>query len=268
MIRFRHREDEERYLRLLSDVYRRVAGHLPPAQVTPVLRGLGKLQDMLWLEGIRQGVAAAAISNAGREIDGDATLESLKAFQLHAHVYGSQDTPLRDVEIEWLEKLGLKDHDHAWLDSEPMRFAPDTEAAFETVHASESMQSSDSSLSTMDVTADVDHDESPESDVRAFMEAMSRSEDEPDTQEQPDALDRVRDELIRMHNAGIKPRDYSDLVLRLHLAMQMDAAWIDMQLGTDMGRTVLAQSGFGDYAPGPFGLNLTEVTEQAERSGD
>lgn len=132
MIRFRFTEDERRYMLLLTESYRLIAQHMPPAIASQVLRSFGKLEQMAHLEGVRQGVAIAAVSNAGT-LAAQGDLEHLKAFQLHAHVYGSNDTPLRDVETKWMSKLGV-DVDHAangWMDDAPMQFAPQTLAEWQ-----------------------------------------------------------------------------------------------------------------------------------------
>lgn len=282
MIRFRFREDEKRYVSLLSEVYRLVAATVPPAEVSVVMRNLGKLQDMLMLEGVRQGVAAAAISNIAKsQRQGDK--EELKAFQLHAHVYGSQDTPLRDIEMEWLHKLQAEAlADSPWLDDKPMRFAPETERQFRGELRRETGPKSWASWSPEDIADEVAPwpdpkptpddsdlldelgvDNADDVDLDDVIQAIEGTDD---AQERPQLLDRIRDVLMDMGKSGLRPRDWQSLILRLHLALHVDAGAIDMQLGTQMGQTVLAQAGFHDVRPGPFGLNLQEVYEQAEQA--
>lgn len=274
MIRFRFREDEKRYVSLVSEVYRLVAGSLPPDRVSTVMRNLGKLQDMLMLEGVRQGVAASAISNIAKERhQGDK--EELKAFQLHAHIYGSQDTPLRDIELEWLEKLDSKHlADLPWLDEKPMRFAPETEREFQGELRRETSRKAWEKWDQSEIDAEVkpwpdvpDPDqldfpeELPEDvDLEAAIQALDTDED---AQERPQLLDRIRETLMDFGKTGLRPADWRDLILRLHLALHVDAGALDMQLGTAMGRTVLAQAGFHDLQPGPFGVNLTAIEQQA-----
>jgi len=84
-----------------------------------------------------------------------------------------------------------------------------------------------------------------------------------ETQEQPQFLDRVRDALQQMASSGLQPRDWEDLILRLHVQLQVDAGLLDIQLGTAMGRAVLAQTGFIHVQPGPFGTNLGQIEEAA-----
>lgn len=268
MIRFRSREDEQRYVALVSEVYRIIAGSLPPAQVSVAMRNLGKLQDLLMLEGVRQGVAAAAISNLAKRIDGQ-DLEHLKAFQLHAHVYGSQDTPLRDVEQEWVGKLSAPTHEAEvpWLDPDPMRFAPDTEQAFEAEMRRQQTVNAWGNWQEEDVEQNVTRPRT-EDDDGFDLDAVEAMLDEPSdgsAQEQPQLLDRIRDELQTMQRSGIHPRDWKDLILRLHLQLHVDAGALDLQLGTPMGQTVLAQAGFVDLQPGAFGTNLQEIYEEAAR---
>lgn len=247
-------------MRLIGHAYRQIASHLPEAQCSAVMRSLSKAHDLLLLEGMRQGVAAAAISNMSRQIDG-AGLEHLKAFQLHAHIYGSQDTPLNQIEVEWTEKFGMTTEAPgmaAWLDQEPMRFAPMVEAAFEGRAPQSPLQSPPQSHAPAeDVAPGFDEDHSVES-IEDLLD------DKTDAQERPDMLDRVRDELMSWAKTGVKPRDWQDMILRLHLSLQMDAAMLDIQLGTDMGRNVLAQAGFHDMMPGAFGVNLGQIEEDAK----
>jgi hypothetical protein len=269
MIRFRRREDETRYMRLMSELYREAAPHLPPGSMTTLMRNLGKMQDMLLLEGVRQGAAAAAVSTVAGRIE-RSSLEHLKAFQLHAHVYGSSDTPLVDAEAYWLTKLGAEDaRAHAWLDPEPMRFAPET--AIEALGAPEAAASARPSGS---LSVEEDDVATAVASLRVaeggIVEAARRFVDELDDdlagepmQSEPDLLDRVRDTLQHFAASGAAPGDYQDLVLRLHIALKVDAAWLDMQLSTEEGRTVLAQTGNGHLTPGPYGLNLTLIDEAA-----
>ena len=263
MIRFRFREDEKRYVDLMAEVYRLVAANLPPEQVSTALRNLGKMQDLLMLEGVRQGVAAAAISNLGKSAD-QQDLEHMKAFQLHAHVYGSQDTPLRDIEEEWLEKLGAEHHGQgAWLDPKPMRFAPDTEQAFmrQQKAAASSPSTGLPSHPVAEPWADMDISVEDEAEADVSLDEIDELLEESDgkAQQQPQLLDRIRETLQDWAKTGLKPRDWEDLIMRLHLLLHVDAGFIDLQLGTDMGRAVLAQAGFHDIQPGPFGTNLQKI---------
>jgi hypothetical protein len=270
VIRFRFREDEERYLNLLSEVYRALA-HLPPAANRVALRNLGKMHDLLWLEGVRQGVAAAAISNLGQKTANGYNLEHLKAFQLHAHVYGSQDTPLRDIEVEWVtERLGANpdEADEPWLDPEPMRFAPDTEQAYTAAQKGYGAPGHDAEPVAPEAP-DLFHQqwdgmEDEDVDFEATVDAILADGD--DAQERPELLDRIRDALVNMASTGVKPRDWEDLILRLHMTLHVDAGFLDIQLGTPMGRTVLAQAGFFDLQPGPFGTNLSAVQKAAQEA--
>jgi hypothetical protein len=254
VIRFRFRDDEQRYGQLISEVYRSVAVHLPPEASQAVLRNLGKLQDLLWLEGIRQGVAAAAISNISKDA-GEGNLEHLKAFQLHAHVYGSQDTPLRSIEEEWFQTLEASEptQGSAWLDPTPMRFAPDTEQAF--VAAQQAPATVPDRRERAE--ARLDRPPWPDDDFDAILDG------EEDAQERPALLDRVRDALTGLAADGVKPRDWQDLILRLHMLLHVDAGFLDLQLGTPMGQTVLAQAGFFNLQPGAFGTDLGAIKQAA-----
>jgi len=131
MIRFRFTEDERRFVRLHAEMFEKLArAGLSEVVGSDTLRNVSKIEQMAFLEGIRQGLAMAGLASASIEAEAGAIPEPLaqKAFQLHALIYGSSDTPLRAVEKEWLSKLDL-DADHlakSWLDDKPMRFAPAT----------------------------------------------------------------------------------------------------------------------------------------------
>ena len=131
MIRFRFRDDERRFVKLHAELYERLArAGLPAETGSEAVRNVGKIEQLAFLEGLRQGLAMAAIAQQMIEHGADAIPPpySFKAFQLHALLYGSADTPLRDVEKEWMEKLGL-DPEHlstSWMDDKPMRYAPAT----------------------------------------------------------------------------------------------------------------------------------------------
>jgi hypothetical protein len=135
MIRFRFTEDERRFTKLHAEMFQKLArAGLPETVGSETLRNVGKIELMAHLEGVRQGLALAALAvEMSKQMDPSEPAPipepySQKAFQLHALIYGSADTPLRAVEKEWLQKLGLTD-EHlftSWLDDKPMRFAPTT----------------------------------------------------------------------------------------------------------------------------------------------
>lgn len=266
MIRFRFREDEKRYLLLLGEIYRMLATHLSPPEMSMALRNFGKLQDMLMLEGVRQGVGAAAVSNLAKRI-GDGDLEHLKAFQLHAHVYGSTDTPLSRAEAEWLEKLGFEGPAFeqalgAWLDPEAMRFAPATESA-----AMAALEEAREAFADAPPPIERVRDAWPEPNTGPDPEPLPpppRSDREDGSaEEHPAMLDRTRDVLIELKKQGFAPKDWSELLMKLHLAMQVDAGFLDLQLSTPMGMTVLAQAGYTDLHPGAQ-FDLMQVQQQIE----
>lgn len=273
MIRFRFVEDEKRFLRLLSEIYRQCATHLPPATLSSILRNFGKLQDLLMLEGVRQGVAVAEL---GLLIDESSTpfstpVRELKAFPAHAAVYGSSDTPLHSVELEWFLKLGVPpEAQGAWLDAKPMRFAPETE--FEAIVAMRQPPSSsppransddlfpgdDGNLFIQDLLGLVARQGVPESG------AQNVPAEEP--VEYPATLDQIRDALKTRIGGGWQPTSWTDLVMGLHLALSMDAGFIDLTLSTPMGQTVLAQCGIHDLSPGA-GFDLTALSSSPDGNG-
>lgn len=263
MIRFRFTEDERRYLLLLAESYRIIASQLPPAMAARVMRNLGKLEQMGYLEGIRQGLAIAELSLLNA--DGDRqSVRGLKAFQAHAVIYGLTDTPLRQVEQEWLDKLGVVEGTSLgpWLDSEPMRYAPQTLAEWEDEQAApphfSRLEDLDPKLQPAGWFDDRDRAAASIEQDEIELPPGIKPEGADSRQERPALLDQIRDVLV---NANPKPSNWQELILHVHRATGIDAGFLDIQLSTDMGRTVLTQCGL-HIDPG-LGINLQELSEEA-----
>ena len=78
--------------------------------------------------------------------------------------------------------------------------------------------------------------------------------DEPDYDkeiqpESPEFLDIARDAIQTMKRGGWVPKTWQDLILGLHRHMGVDAGYLDIQLTTHVGRTVLDQCGLVGMAP-------------------
>lgn len=260
MIRFRFTEDEKRYLALVSALYRNLATHLPPHLVSACMRDLGKLQDQLMLEGVRQGLAVAEVSQLATE-SGHSDARVLKAFQAHATVYGSQDTPLRNVELEWLEKLGFdpSTSSSAWLDDRPMRFAPDTLEAWEAERPAVDPAPPISAADMNNMFAPRGTDDS------VALAAAETGGDEFEGDE-PQLLDEARSVLLQATKSGNGPDNWAQMLLLLHRELHVDAGFLDIQMSTPMGRTVLDQCGLYDVRPGR--LNLQDLQQQASAQTD
>lgn len=267
MIRFRHQDDERRYLQLRSQIYRRIAASLPPDLLSEVMGNFGKLELLLQLEGIRQGIAVQTLS--ALLADNGTDLTKLRAFQLHAHIYGSQDTPLSVAETGWLEKLNLPLETGATstLDKNAMRFAPRPMKLEEPAgRPSPAIQTDEAGIRYMETLP-------PELAVHFEHAPAVPPDDERDIQDlgpldsedlgplvnrllsredaSPSFIDRIRSSLLAAKESGWTPETWTDLVLRLHQELTADAAYIDIQLCTEMGRTVLDQVGLMHLQPGP-----------------
>lgn len=290
MIRFRFLKDERRYVRLVSELYRDVAANLPPRLVSRVMRNLAKVEQMVFLEGVRQGLAIAEISNLSEQVRGPITVRGNKPFQAHALVYGSSDTPLSDTEQQWLRKLGADEHHgaDAWLESHPMRFAPQTleealedepQASQPAPEAQEAEADSGPSWAAEDVEgvrpltdADVSrliHGDSSDAETledEPEPEPVPQSEEALPDAESPAFLDRVRDKIQILQRSGQTFGSWQELILALHTHMATDAAFLDLQLGTDMGRAVLDQCGLYNLQPGPA-IDLSDVHRADDESG-
>jgi hypothetical protein len=315
MIRFRFQEDERRFILLHSEMFEKLArAGLSEVVGSNTLRNVGKIEQMAYMEGIRQGLAMSTIASAMIQEETGLAHEpppfqpiAQKAFQLHALIYGSKDTPLRDVEKEWLGKLNLdEDHlAHSWLDDKPMRFAPATLRELEgssppvapmmSVQAAhkptpvrpvgmgesfykggESFYKGDTVMPDVNAILDrlpppdamhgaevtvpepwqkgeYEPDDDPldlvEAEVAAE-EAAERAAAEKEIQpESPEFLDIARDAIQTMKRGGWDPKNWQDLVLGLHRHMGVDAGYLDIQLTTHVGRTVLDQCGLVGMAP-------------------
>ena len=278
MIRFRFTEDERRYLRLRSEAYRLIAQRLDPQALSKVMRNFGKLAELVHFEGIRQGFGGAELSlrlaDRGRQ-----DFRPLKAFQAHAMVYGSTDTPLRDVELETLDSMSQNEDSasSAWLDKEPMRFAPQTLdewAAEEQVVGTVMEPGSGEEPSLVDhfermktagevPLVEGDPPERPPFDSADWL-ALQDAKPEPEETDQPPSapqfLDRVRDHL---QAATEKYESWQDLIFKLHLGMQVDAGYLDLVLSTPEGLTVLAQCNQTHLHPGAE-MNIETLRQKPE----
>lgn len=299
MIRFRFQEDERRFVKLHAEMFEKLArAGLNDVVGSETLRNVGKIEQMAFMEGVRQGLAMAAIVTemVQREIAAIPEPHAQKAFQLHSMIYGSSDTPLRSVEKEWLDKLEL-DKEHlakSWLDDKPMRFAPATLRELDgTEPPIAPMVSVKSATKPTPVTpfdpatspgmtdlmvlpedVDVFLGKNPPSmkDLKAAIdmalsempapesmhgaevtpvEPWQKGEYEPDEiqPESPDFLDLARDAIQTLKRGGWNPKTWQELVLGLHRHMGVDAGFLDLQLTTHVGRTVLDQCGLMGMAP-------------------
>jgi hypothetical protein len=282
VIRFRFQEDERRFVKLHAEMFKKLAdAGLNDVVGSETLRNVGKIEQMAYMEGVRQGLAMAAIATEmiQREIAAIPEPYAQKAFQLHAMIYGSSDTPLRNVEKEWLDKIDL-DKEHlakSWLDDKPMRFAPATlqeldgteppitpmvsvKAAHKPTPVAKPFDPATSPGMTDLMIAPESIEEAleqlppPEAMHGADMmpwEPSQKDEYEPDEPqpESPDFLDLARDSIQTLKRGGWDPKTWQELILGLHRHMRVDAGFLDLQLTTHVGRTVLDQCGLMGLAP-------------------
>ena len=268
MIRFRFTEDERRYLRLRSEAYRLIAQRLDPQTLSKVMRNFGKLEELVHFEGIRQGFAAAELADIMDGEPGMPQARSLKAFQAHAAVYGSTDTPLTQVEDEILDGLNQSENaaSLSWLDHSPMRFAPQSLAEWEDKEQVVDTVATEpgEDLSFLDRIEHIKADDPeavpfvegdlpgrPPFDSADWLALQDAKGPEPEETDQPPSapqfLDRVRDHL---QAATEKYESWKDLIFKLHLGMQVDAGYLDLLLSTPEGLTVLAQCNQTHLHPG------------------
>lgn len=235
MIRFRFREDENRYYALLAEL-----------QEHP-LRTSAKVSEMLMLEGMRQGIALLAIATLIRD-HGGPDFTSLKAYQLSAMIYGSADTPLRIVEKECLEKHGIEptEGERDLLDNSSMRFAPETRHQVTDAILDQGWSDDVDTFAADDVEPlappPVVHSAAPKPLRTLHGRPVYREEDFADDQpvHSPAAVEAIREVVMQSNREW--PSWHAmvqDLQSKSHFAL----AYIDIVLNTPIGRTMLTQCG-------------------------
>jgi len=273
-MRFRVGEDERRYGALRIEAYLRLLP-LPAATVSEILRNWSKIEAILFWEGVKQGLAIGTL----RAMDGRAPHEQLlhgasTAVAAHAAVYGEADTPLAAVETKHLQALFASAPEaiaaaalHPWLSAKPVEFAPQTLAEFTKRYGADAVIGAAvapvlqappvAPAPVVAPEADGDHEDPDDRAMTERLQALIDQEDETAAErgedrppESPAFLDRVRDELLSQVSQGWKPSGWADLIMRLHLSMQVDASYLDLQLSSDSGRAVLAQAGLFNVFPG------------------
>ena len=252
MMRFRFREDEQRYFALLAELNRAsvLISSSRPDELVTLLRNTDKLHNLLMLEGVRQGVALSSLAALVLR-SGGPDFTQLKAFQLHAMIYGSADTPLRDAEREWLTKFGIdvSENDKDALDDLPMRYAPETSR-----DTSGKTLLSDLARMGLDDDRDEDTEDPSAEPFPAANEAVPtpgrtmhgrpvyQMEDFVDDQpvHSPDAVERLRDYMQGQDNNW---KSWADMVRVLSDRSHISPLYIDIVLNTPIGRTMLTQCG-------------------------
>jgi len=272
-MRFRVGEDERRYGALRVEAYLRLLP-LPAATVSEILRNWSKIEAILFWEGVKQGLAIGTLrAMDARRADEQLLNGATTAVAAHAAVYGDADTPLADVEARHLQTLFADAPEalaaagmHPWLSAKPVEFAPQTLAEFTKRYGVDAVsgvvgvtaQQAAPAILAAPPPQDAPEEEDPaDRDIMERLQSLIDQEDEAAElrgedrpPESPAFLDRVRDELLSQVSQGWKPSGWADLIMRLHLSMQVDASYLDLQLSSDSGRAVLAQAGLFDVFPG------------------
>lgn len=284
-MRFRNTEDEKKSVALRSEMLVAIASRLPPTLATAVMRDLGKLETLIFWEGVRQGLACAALNKGAEMIAGWGMpdLEAMRAPAVLATVYGSADTPLIDIERHHIDRLGqgperedmLK---HMWLDERPMAFAPSTYAEFMGEKAepppmirvdapgppvpvepfADSTAGKRMEEAFVTAVEAVRTEREPSLDeIRDFLrKADDVAEPSPDS---PEIISRTRDLLSGLLKDGWKATSWPLLILTLHRHTGMDASFLDLMLCSEQGGTMLRQLGV-NLSPGA-GTSMSELAE-------
>lgn len=296
---FRNAEDERRFNALRVELYMRVIKSAPPTVVSEILRNLGKLEAMLYGEGLRQGLAISQLYMMTGRSWSIPDITQLTPPAVLAAVYGDAQTPLARVEDSLMVKFSEADQERLkqlpWLSREPARFGPQTLAEAEAAYGPDLAPSdgpptrelrkpqnasewrappkkAELPLVTEDAIAEAHRraDSTPDDDVDVAMDAQldemidqaqARLAEEPG--EQPDIIDRVRERLREMVDDGWRPKGWADLILSLSRSMQIDAAFLDLVMGGPMGLTAIQQAGLLHIRPG-VGV---EVDSEGEFAG-
>lgn len=279
---FRLEEDERRYFALRSEFFIRLVQSGVPAQtIHETMRNFGKLEDMMFFEGVRQGMVTALFNADSPNRD---------PIELHGEMYHGLHTPLSRAEAGLVQSeqsfMG-----HEWLHREPLQLGPLTlNEAIEQygpdlvvkraperprAPATISEQVSDEiekevlvplTKKALDPNAEAErllerlaNGEDPESvfgplpPERPLEDLIEAKPDEPidpahdEPLHRPELLDRIRDVLVSVKQ---KPATWQDMILMLMRELRMDASYLDDILSTPMGMTVISQAELFHLHPG------------------
>lgn len=283
---FRHVDDEILFGRLKAQLFQSLQG-APPHMLTNVLRVLGRIESVAFYEGVRQGIVARAIEDALRLERDDLDMRPLVqharvyngGFTPLALVEAAYVRRLmRSDAPDALVEIAL---DRA-LAAEPLEMPPMT-----LEEALASPRSSISRMATSDPTEDI-HDPTllttifaaeaaaaretmPASDFPSdnvdlpFLEEPSppwlandgpitrdfgllRSDGSGHAPEEPDFIERCRSVLQQRMQAGWGPSNWADVVFAVRDELKEDAFAIDLNLSTDVGKSMLRSIGLFEIA--------------------
>jgi len=267
MIRFRFRRDEERYYDLLGEVRNFEHKATSTYEEAIVLRHQAKIEEMVFLEGMRQGVAAAALAVLIRDAGGpDFTL--LKSYQLHAMVYGSADTPLRDAELSLMKRYGIdaSEQSGAFLDEKAMLFMPETvrEGArflFEGERIDGDDEDEGASLfEAMGREEPVATQDPPPGQSTFMGRPLYHESDFLDEHpvHSPEIVERIRGHV---QGSASTWASWQEMVMDLAGRAHIGAPLVDMVLNTPVGRAMLTQHGVHLQPGHAFRVPTPEPTE-------
>jgi len=100
---------------------------------------------------------------------------------------------------------------------------------------------------TIDIS---DHAEEDRDELAARVDEAAAPDSDMGSVESPDLLDRIRTQIQQEQKNGWEPKTWPDVILRLMTSMQIDASFLDLQLGGEQGRAVLDQCGLPNIFPG------------------
>jgi len=261
MPNFRLEEDERRYSALKVEMYLRLATcGASPQVISEVLRNVAKMETWAFSEGVRQGMATAALAGAADH--------KKSPLAVHLDLYRDAATPLTRAEDLVLTAAPERMRDHPWLARMPVEHPPTTLAEAVAAGAIEPAIAAPAPAPAPRAPVRIQRPqealdalaagEDPEDlDVESLLWFSKQPDDGETTDdgeptrppaESPQLLDRVREHIL--DHRGWRPADWTELILTLHREMQMDAVVLDMLLASPSGMTVLAQVGFTHLHPG------------------
>lgn len=244
MLRFRTIADENLYLALRTELYVAAAQLGDPQLTTVIMRNFGKLEALVHSEGVRQGLAVAALSKAGLNLEAKTPSSAL------ATAYGDAATPLARVERHWIRREDGSDVPDeelpVWLDASEARFPAMTYAeAMGIAPPPPPMYKVDAPNAPVPVVKDAPRPVPPtDTELASLFE-----DDGASVTASPEQLDHYRTELVVMKKAGVTVQSWPELVLALGLRLQEDPGFVDLALGTESGLLIVSQAGY-DVRPG------------------
>lgn len=282
---FRHVDDEILFGRLKAQLIQSLQG-APPHMITNVLRVLGRIESVAFYEGIRQGVVARGIDEevgpSGKEDLSPIALHALVYNGAFTPLVEAEDRYIKRVASTAADDILFRLHGVRYA-AEPLEMPPMTlaEALAAPTGTLVALAKQPRLTTTGLLVTDEDEDEALASAVKELedggtlnsyiKDAGDPSDDFSDVINavdfsnvfsgatltrtdgsthvtQPSFIERCRDALQARMQTGWAPAGWADVVFAARDELKADAFAIDLNLSTDVGKSMLRSIGLFDIA--------------------